>query len=82
MARQSRRRRDVEKDYPVGTFVQLLRRLADALEQGRRFEIGVAGERVRVAAGATIGVAHERGAEEEELEFQLRWDPRAGRRRR
>lgn len=61
-----KRRRDVEKAYPVPKFVEALRRLADALEQGRRFEIRVAGERVRVAADATITVEHERSADQEE----------------
>lgn len=60
-------RRDVETAYPVPRFVEALRRLADPLEQGRRFEIRVAGERVRVAADATISLEHERSADEEEL---------------
>lgn len=68
------RRRDVEKAYPVAKFVEALRRLADALEQGRRFEIRVAGERVRVPAGATISVEHERGTDE--AEFDSRCDGR------
>src|SRR3712207_7499403 len=38
--------RDVEKVYSTSEFVAKLRRLADALEKGERFEIQVAGERV------------------------------------
>ena len=34
--------RDVEKVYSTSEFVSKLRRLADALETGRRFEIQVA----------------------------------------
>jgi hypothetical protein len=35
--------RDIAKDYPLPEFIEKLRRLADALEQGRRFEIQLAG---------------------------------------
>lgn len=40
--------RDIEKDYPLDQFVEKLRRLADALESGQRFEIKIAGERISV----------------------------------
>lgn len=71
--RISRPARDVEKDYPAARFVAKLRRLADCVEQGRRFQIQVAGERVSVPPDATINVEHERGEGEEEIEFQLKW---------
>ena len=35
--------RDIEKVYSTSEFVAKLRRLADALEAGKRFEIQVAG---------------------------------------
>ena len=38
--------RDLEKVYSTSEFVAKLRRLADALETGERFEIRVSGERV------------------------------------
>jgi amphi-Trp domain-containing protein len=66
-------KRDIEKDYPAKQFIAKLRRLADSLEEGRRFRIQVAGERVSVPPSATINIEHERGASEEEVEFQLRW---------
>jgi hypothetical protein len=47
--------RDVEKVYSTSEFVAKLRRLADALETGERFEIQVA------------NVEHEREEDEEEL---------------
>lgn len=50
-----------------------LRRLADALETGEPFRIQVAGERIRVPARASFSVEHERGDDEEEIEFQLKW---------
>lgn len=65
--------RDIEKDYPTDQFVAKLRRLADALEAGDRFEIQIAGERVYVPARATFNIEHERGDGEEEVEFQIKW---------
>jgi hypothetical protein len=53
-----KRDRDVEKVYSTSGFVAKLRRLADALEAGERFEIQVAGERVYVPAGAGFNVEH------------------------
>jgi len=65
--------RDIEKDYPLPEFIEKLRRLADALEQGRRFEIQIAGERISVPARATYNIEHERGDDEEEIELQIKW---------
>ena len=65
--------RDVEKVYSTSEFVSKLRRLADTLEKGERFEIRVAGERVYVPARAEFNVEHEREGNEEEIEFQLKW---------
>ena len=65
--------RDLEKAYPTRKFIEKLRRLADALENGERFTIQVAGERINVPANAIINIEHERAGEEEELEFQLKW---------
>ena len=71
-----KRDRDVEKIYSTSEVVSKLRRLADALETGERFEIQVAGERVYVPARAEFSVEHEREGNEEELEFQLKWTNR------
>ena len=68
--------KDVEKSYSNKEVVAKLRRLADALEAGRGFTIQVAGEALRIPAGATFNVEHERAGGEEELEFQLRWRTR------
>ncbi|MDQ3284473.1 MAG: amphi-Trp domain-containing protein [Actinomycetota bacterium] len=65
--------RDVERVYSTPEFVSKLRRLADALEAGKRFEIQVAGERIYVPARAEFNVEHEREGNDEELEFQLKW---------
>lgn len=65
--------RDIEIVYSLEDFVAKLRRLADALESGKRFEIQVAGERIYVPVGAEISIEHERSGGEEELEFQIKW---------
>jgi amphi-Trp domain-containing protein len=53
--------------------VAKLRRLADALESGSPFRIQVAGERIHVPVRAEFSIEHERGSDEEEVEFQLKW---------
>lgn len=65
--------RDIEKEYSTAEFVSKLRRLADALESGERFEIQIAGERIYVPVRATFNIEHEREDGEEEIEFQLKW---------
>lgn len=65
--------RDIEKSYPLPDFIDKLRRLADALESGSRFEIQIAGERISVPVGAAFSIEHERGEDEEEVEFQIKW---------
>ncbi|MCK4766182.1 MAG: amphi-Trp domain-containing protein [Candidatus Aminicenantes bacterium] len=65
--------RDIEKEYPVKDFIEKLRRLADCLENGERFRIQVAGERISVPPDATINIEHEREEGAEEIEFQLKW---------
>lgn len=67
--------RDVEKGYTDAQFAAKLRRLADAIENGTRFEIQVAGVRVYVPARAQFTIEHEVSADEEEIEFQLKWRP-------
>ncbi len=76
MATQKKnRKRDVEKDYPRKQFVAKLRRLADCIEQGRRFQIQVAGQRIAIPTDVVINIEHERDRSSEELEFQLKWSP-------
>lgn len=71
----TKEKRDIEKNYPLDQFVEKLRRLADAIESGGRFEIQIAGERVYVPARAAFTIEHERGEDEEEIEFQIKWKP-------
>lgn len=65
--------RDIEKVYSTADYVAKLRRLADALESGEKFEIQIAGERIYVPVRAEYSIEHERGEDEEEIEFQIRW---------
>lgn len=73
----TKRKRDVEKNYPTADFVEKLRRLADAIESGERFEIQIAGERVYVPARAVFNIEHERSDGEEEIEFQVKWEAKS-----
>jgi amphi-Trp domain-containing protein len=66
--------RDVERGYSTPEVVAKLRRLADALESGSPFRIQVAGERIHVPVRAEFSIEHERGSDEEEIEFQLKWE--------
>lgn len=65
--------KDVEKSYSNKGVAAKLRRLADALEQGKTFEIQVAGERVRVPPRATVEFEYQREGDEEELEIEVKW---------
>lgn len=66
-------KRDIERNYPRRQFVEKLRRLADCIEKGKRFQIQIAGERVSVPASAVINIEHERSTSGEEIEFQMKW---------
>lgn len=72
-AQKKKRKRDIEKNYPMNQFIKKLRRLADCIEQGQRFQIQVAGERISIPPTAIINIEHERGVSSEEVEFQLKW---------
>ncbi len=65
--------RDIEKTYSNSEFVSKLRRLADSIESGKKFEIQIAGERIYVPVRAEFNIEHEREGDEEEIEFQIKW---------
>jgi amphi-Trp domain-containing protein len=71
-ARKKRPERDREKEYPRRQFADKLRRLADCIEQGKRFRIQIAGERISVPPDALLAIEHEREDGGEEVEFQLK----------
>ena len=63
--------RDIEKAYSTTQFAEKLRRLADCLEKGQRFDIQIAGERIYVPKHALFNIEHEREDGEEEIEFHI-----------
>jgi len=65
--------RDLEKDYSTKDFVAKLRRLADSIEQKKRFRIQISGERISVPPDAIFNIEHEREGNNEEIEFQMKW---------
>lgn len=73
MKQSKKKQRDLEKNYSQTELIEKLRRLADALEEGKTFRIQIAGERVVVPKGALVNIAHERSKTEEEIEFQIAW---------
>lgn len=65
---------EVEKSYRNHEVVGKLRRLADALEQDKTFEIQIAGERIYVPPYATVEFEYERGEDgAEEMEIEIKW---------
>lgn len=70
---QKKKSRDIEKVYPKKDFIKKLRRLADALEADKKFNIQVAGEKLNIPKDAIVNIEHERSKEGEELEFQIKW---------
>ncbi len=68
--------RDIEQSYSNREFVEKLRRLADAIERGDKFEIQIAGERIYVPVKAIYNIEHEREGDSEEIEFQIKWKNR------
>jgi len=70
--------RDIEVIYSTADVVAKLRRLADALETDKSFRIQIAGVRIRVPVRAQFSIEHERGDDEEEIEFQLKWSLEPG----
>jgi hypothetical protein len=71
MPKKKKAKRDIEKGYTTKQMVAKLRRLADCLERGKRFQIQIAGERILVPA-ATFNIEHGRGSTMEEVEFQFK----------
>ncbi len=68
-----KKNRDTAAIVTKEVFIRKLRRLADALERGATYRVQVKGEVVRIPAGASFAVEHEREGGDEELEFQVSW---------
>ena len=65
--------KEVEKSYSNKEVAAKLRRLAEALDEGKAFEIQIAGERVYVPAHAEIEFEYAREGDEEEIEIEVKW---------
>jgi amphi-Trp domain-containing protein len=68
--------KEAEKSYSNKEVVAKLRRLADALEEEKTFEIQIAGERIYVPPYATVEFEYESRDDEEEVEIELKWKRR------
>ena len=68
--------REAEKSYSTKEVVAKLRRLADALEEEKTFEIQIAGERIYIPPYATVEFEYERLGDDEEVEIELKWKRR------
>ncbi|EAB6717801.1 amphi-Trp domain-containing protein [Salmonella enterica subsp. enterica] len=69
--------REISKSFTLTEFAAELRRLADALESGESFSIGIDGEEIDVPAEAIVSIEYEQEDESAELEFQLSWNVEA-----
>lgn len=67
---------DLEKSYSAKASVSKLRRLADALEAEKTFEIMISGKRIRVPPDAIIEFEYESAGDDEEIEIELKWKRR------
>lgn len=68
--------KEVEKSYATKETAAKLRRLADALESEKTFEIQVAGERIYVPPYASVEFEYAREGGDEELEIEIKWKRR------
>ena len=68
--------KEVEKSYATKETAAKLRRLADALEAEKTFEIQVSGERIYVPPYASVEFEYAREGDEEELEIEITWKRR------
>ena len=62
-----------EKGYSNKATAEKLRRLAEALEQGKAFEIQIDNRRIRVPADAEIEFEFEQNGDDRELEIEIKW---------
>ena len=64
---------DVEKSYTNRAVAEKLRRLADALENGKTFTIQIAGNRISVPPDANIEFEYEKTGDAQEIEIEISW---------
>lgn len=75
-AKKTNAAREIEKTYSDRQTAHKLRRLAEALENGKRFVITVGGRRISVPPNAKLTIEHDATGGEEELEIEVSWSKR------
>ena len=65
--------RDEESERTEESFVALLRRVADAIEDDKGWRVMVNGVRFTVPEDARLSVEHEVNGKDHELELQFKW---------
>lgn len=64
---------EIEKGYSKAQTAAKLRRLAEALEQNKPFEIQLDGKKIKIPADAEIDFEYEEADGEKELEIEISW---------
>lgn len=64
---------EIEKGYSKTQTAAKLRRLAEALEQGKPFEIQLDGKKITIPVDAEIDFEYEESDGEKELEIEISW---------
>ncbi|HEY0659655.1 MAG TPA: amphi-Trp domain-containing protein [Pyrinomonadaceae bacterium] len=67
---------ELEKVYSNAEVIGKLRRLADALEAGKTFQIQIAGKRIGVPPSATVEFEYQKNEDGEEMEIEIKWKKR------
>ncbi len=67
---------DVEKTYSISETADKLRRIADAMDEGRSFRIQVAGNRLRIPTDGSVQIEIQSDGDREtgEIEIEIKWD--------
>ena len=64
---------ELEKSYSSSEIAAKLRRLADALESQKTFNIQIDNQQVKVPPSAVVEIEYEKTEDGEELEFEIKW---------
>lgn len=65
---------EIEKGIAKQAFIEKLEWLIETLKKDEAYEIQVSGRRLWVPADSELSIAHEMEDDENELEFQLKWE--------
>ncbi len=64
---------ELEKTYGSSAVAHKLRRVADAIEQNKGFQIQINKQRIYVPVDVDINFEYEENSEECELEIEVKW---------